>query len=242
MFQAMFKAKVVELRSLFLATSGIEHRGEKGGFREAFVKSLLNQFLPVQFGIGSGVVVDINGCQSPQIDIVIYDKRRLPPIFERDGSGVYPIDSVVRVVEVKSVVNPAAVAQFSKLVASFDPTNDDGLKLASHMTDRGAEEFYPVCAMFGFENKISHLGEACFNDEYIPRNDALVYVDNGELWGVKYGVDLSGFDKYGGKYMNVKKDPDLAVRMFLAVLLNKIEVTANSREPFDPLKWLISAK
>lgn len=241
MFEAMFKAKVNELRSLFLATAGIEHNGEKGGFREAFVKSLLNQFLPVQFGVGSGVVVDIHGCQSPQVDIVIYDKRRLPPIFERDGSGVYPIDSVVRVIEVKSIVDSSAMNQFSKLVASFDPTNEMGLKLASHLTERGADEFYPVCAMFGFTKKIPHLGEACFKDEFISRNDALVYIDTGDLWGVKYEKDLSGIDKYAGKFMTCE-DLDFAVRMFLAVLLDKIEATASSRSEFDPLKWLVFAK
>ena len=139
MFEAMFAANVKELRSMFLATKDVEHNGEKGSLREAFVISLLQQYLPVQFGIGSGVVVDKQGRQSPQIDIVIYDKRTMPPILDKSGRGIYPIDAVLRVVEVKSVLDTSALSQLTKIINSFDPDNPDGLKMAPN-----AQQMRPI--------------------------------------------------------------------------------------------------
>lgn len=237
MFETMFKAKVDELRSLFLATKGVSHNGEKGSFREAFVVSLLQQFLPAHYGLGSGVVVDKWGRQSPQVDIVIYDKRTLPPIFERGGRGIYPIDSVLRVVEVKSVVDKSSLAQFGRLVNALDPKNSDGLKMASKGKLEDGYSYYPVCALFGFESVLGDLAESISENEILKGKNNPIYLDNGQVCGVNFE---EGHALHGVRCLNVKHD-NYALRIFIGVLFDQIEATANSRSEYKPMDWLIGA-
>jgi len=238
MFEAMFAANVKELRSLFLATKGVEHNGEKGSLREAFVISLLQQYLPVQFGIGSGVVVDKQGRQSPQIDIVIYDKRTMPPILDKSGRGIYPIDAVLRVIEVKSVLDTSALSQLTKIINSFDPNNQDGLKMASKGKLPKGRSLYPVCAMFAFDSKIANLGDHCFNNKNL--HNSLIYTDNGHLWGVKMTSPNAKRLPFQGKYMKFA-DENYGLRIFIGLLFDQIETTAKSRSDYSPLDWMKGA-
>lgn len=80
-----------------------EHKGLIGEVRESFVKEFLSQFLPEVFGIGKGELFDREGKRSPQMDVVIYDKSF--PIPNIGGIRLFPIDSVVAVIEVKSNLN-----------------------------------------------------------------------------------------------------------------------------------------
>lgn len=153
-FSELFRAKVQELRTMFLATGGLAHNGEKGSFRETFVKEIFELFLPVQFGIGSGVILDKWGRQSPQVDLLIYDKRTMPPILELGGNGIYAFDSVLRVLEVKSVVDGKALDQFSKLLWSMSPKNDDGLRMAKKGKLSCGNSHYPVCCLYGFKSSL----------------------------------------------------------------------------------------
>jgi hypothetical protein len=225
MFEALFNAKVNELRTMFLATSGVFHNGEKGGFRETFVRSLLQQFLPIQFGIGSGVIVDKWGRQSPQVDIIIYDKRNMPPILDQGGHGIYPLDSVLRALEVKSTVDSAAISQFSRLAWSLHPKNLSGLKLASVGTLEGGEGYYPLCGMFGFNTKIADLPKAYRKEEVLLVNPALIYVDGHGY----YNCRTQMFFK--------PDDIDDGVRMFVGNFIARVEEAAKSRSEFRPLDW-----
>lgn len=58
--------------------------------------------MPTHFGIGSGIIINHTGRQSSQIDIVVYDKRVLPPFIQGEGVGIYPAESVIATIEVKS--------------------------------------------------------------------------------------------------------------------------------------------
>ncbi|HBN9644844.1 TPA: DUF6602 domain-containing protein [Pseudomonas aeruginosa] len=237
MFEVMFKAKVDELRSLFSATKDVGHNGEKGGFREAFVVSLLQQFLPAHYGLGSGVVVDKWGRQSPQVDIVIFDRRTLPPIFERGSRGIYPMDSVLRVVEVKSVVNGASLDQFAKLVSALDPKNPEGLKMASKGKLDDGLSYYPVCALFGFESVLGDLAKKISEHEILKHKNNPIYLDDGQVCGVKFE---EGHFLHGYRCLNIKGD-NYALRIFIGVLFDEIEATANSRSDYKPMDWLIGA-
>ena len=85
-------------------TGGVAHDGEKGAFREFFVAQLIRPLLPHHYGVGSGVVVASDGAQSRQTDVLIFDRRRLPPILLAGDRGLFPIDSVLAAIEVKSEI------------------------------------------------------------------------------------------------------------------------------------------
>ncbi|NEA30226.1 DUF6602 domain-containing protein [Streptomyces sp. SID13031] len=78
-----------------LLGSGTEH----GWF------GLLRGFLPGRYGIATGKVVDSEGHQSEQIDLVIYDAFYSPLLFHLAGSTFIPAESVYAAFEVKQTLS-----------------------------------------------------------------------------------------------------------------------------------------
>src|SRR5690349_5776689 len=96
MFQQILDARIKDLWTFYEMMGGLSHQGEKGALREAFLARVLQGVLPTHFGVGSGLIVDRWNRQSNQTDIIIYDKRSIPPFLEENGHGIYPIDAVLR--------------------------------------------------------------------------------------------------------------------------------------------------
>jgi hypothetical protein len=92
------KGLIEQARSL----GDLDHGPTKGRLRELFVTNVLKRYLTSQFGVGSGIVVNQKGEQSREMDIIIYDNRILPPFIREERLGVFPIESVVATIEVKS--------------------------------------------------------------------------------------------------------------------------------------------
>lgn len=75
----------------------------KGQIREVLMRDLFRPFLPSDFGVGSGVIISAKGGQqSREQDIVIYNRRILPPMLFEGSLGIFPVESVLFTVEVKS--------------------------------------------------------------------------------------------------------------------------------------------
>ena len=70
------------------ALKKLNHKSLKGQLRELLATRLLAKLLTIQFGIGSGVIINQLGMQSPQTDIIIYDRRILPPFIEEQRIGL----------------------------------------------------------------------------------------------------------------------------------------------------------
>lgn len=67
-----------------------------------FLSDLLRPFLTHDFGLGSGIIVNQKGKESRQTDIIVYDKNIIPPFIKESHIGVYPAESVIVTIEVKS--------------------------------------------------------------------------------------------------------------------------------------------
>lgn len=137
---AGFLARVEALKQL-------HHSLTKGELRELFVAEILNAFLTEQFGVGSGIVVNQAGTQSRQMDVIIYDKRALPPFIRAERLGVFPMESVIATVEVKSNMTAAEIRDASHAAADlkcnvFSPAGSIYPQLLPQMT--------PLCALVGF--------------------------------------------------------------------------------------------
>lgn len=76
--------------------------GLRGRVREIVAGSLLNLVLPAPFEIGTGKIVDAQGAQSSETDIVVYSKSILPPILYSAREGIYPAEACFLAMEVKS--------------------------------------------------------------------------------------------------------------------------------------------
>ncbi len=68
---------------------------------EAFVRAVLEPFLPENFGVGSGRIVDAFGNQSEHIDIVVYN-RDFPRIGMIGANNAYLYESVLAVFSVRA--------------------------------------------------------------------------------------------------------------------------------------------
>ena len=68
-------------------------------------KDMLCDFLPGRYGVASGKVVDSQGHQSEQIDLIIHDTYYSPLMFRIGDDRFLPVESVYAVLEVKQTLN-----------------------------------------------------------------------------------------------------------------------------------------
>jgi hypothetical protein len=83
------------------ALGDLRNPGLKGALRELLLKELFLPVFPSDLGAGTGVIITAFDEQSPQQDIVIYNKAILPPILV-ENAGAFPVESVLYSIEVKS--------------------------------------------------------------------------------------------------------------------------------------------
>ncbi len=96
------------------------HPGELGIYREKAVGEFIRSFIPNKLNIDSGFVINNNDEISHQCDIVIFDSVLTPNLHSSNNQRFFPIETVVSVGEVKSVINSieelkTAVIKLSKV-------------------------------------------------------------------------------------------------------------------------------
>ena len=123
----------------------------KGELRELLIADLFSRFLVPDFGIGSGQIINQKEELSHQIDIIIYDKRILPPFVQYLNLGLYPAEAVIAVIEVKSQLSKSNIIETSN--------NND--KLLNEIYSRDASiykdlhRFQPITSIVGFFDNVN---------------------------------------------------------------------------------------
>jgi len=223
-------AATENMSRLYELSGGVVHDGEKGAFREFFMAELIRPYIPEHFGVGSGVVVDAYGRQSRQSDIIIHDHRLMPPILLTGARGIFPIDSVLAVIEVKSTLEARHYQTLVEAGRRFSPNadhNPNGLRIGIPGTLDKSKATYPLFAVFAYTSDAD-------KDEF-ERLQAQVPGGNEyiRLIGV---LDKGVWSKSDGVYRNSNIGEN-AVK-FLVQLLNKLENTAASRGKYRLQDWL----
>ena len=174
----------------------IEHPGLEGDLRELALKDCIEPFLTHSFKVGTGKVIDTYQNLSDQIDAVIYHTKLVPPIFFSKELGIYPVESVRYVFEVKSKLNATQIKDSLKkfesvrALKSFPKKQQDG-----SVTHGGL----PANVLFAFGSDISgsEIDRFLKYDSYeYPATVALVVLGKGywfyypdeKKW---YGADTS---------------------------------------------------
>lgn len=102
----LYKKLMVERINSFTKESKnidlINHSALKGSIRESGIGKLFSPLLPYDWEIGKGKIIDSNGNQSSEIDLLFYFKKVFPAIFFSNNLGVYPIESCGFAFEIKS--------------------------------------------------------------------------------------------------------------------------------------------
>jgi len=110
-FQSVLRARIISAIEQAKAATGFTHQGVKGAVLEILVGQLFRPLLPADIGIGTGQIVEsYTGRMSRQIDIILYDRSILPPILLDDKVGVFPIESVLYAIEVKTTLTASELA------------------------------------------------------------------------------------------------------------------------------------
>jgi hypothetical protein len=107
------------LRYETLAKSLVAHKAEKGRIVESVVKSALNTILPHRFSIGTGFAITSSGKSSSQLDIVIYDSLKNSPIILDGGIGLFPIECIYGVIEVKSILDKKGIENSAAAIGTL---------------------------------------------------------------------------------------------------------------------------
>ncbi len=204
--------------------SSLHHKLTEGELKELFVSRILRQFLPIQFDIGTGIIVNHRGDQSRQTDIVIYDNRVMPPFIKEQAIGVYPAESVIAVIEAKSLLRKKELMAAERAAAElyhnvYDP--------AGFYKGYPSEPYKPLCGIIGFRGSgpkelrdqktgitwlnahVRHLFLICVADKY---SWAKVGYPTS-IWGLK-GAETETHEE---------------VKRFVAILLDNIRTRSEVR-------------
>lgn len=107
LYQKIIIAKVKNAIACAEAIGDLNNPLLKGRFREILIKDLFIPLLPSDIGVGNGVIITYDNKQSKEQDIVIYDRQILPPLLMEQNKGIFPIESVMYSIEIKSILNSA---------------------------------------------------------------------------------------------------------------------------------------
>ena len=206
----LIKGLVEQAKSM----TGVAHRLTQGELKELHVSDVLRQFLTSQFSIGSGVVINRHDVQSRQTDIVVYDNRIIQPVIEKQGRGVYPVESVIATISIRTTLDGSGLR--------------DAEEAAKHLSEtvlaKYDQRFQPLHAVFGFEGGIEGLASQ----------------DTGRAWldeHVRYLFDICIAGKYcwanvGTKGWTIGTDSSGVyneTKRFFALLLDNIRSHAEDR-------------
>ena len=123
-----FSGVTEELRSASerARTAFASHRPSLGTNREEIVADFLRNHLPHRYGVGSGLVFNKEGLFSNQADVVLYDALFSRPFYSTSPNSLFPVESVLGLIEVKSSMPPADIrdsiskcSRFKKLARQF---------------------------------------------------------------------------------------------------------------------------
>lgn len=225
-FKRIFEARIKDLWNLYEATGELKHPGEKGLLRELFLRRVLEAVLPPHFGVGSGVIVDRWNRQSAQTDLLIYDRRRLPPLLEQSGHGIFPIDSVLRALEVKSNLDRSGLEQIKRTAWLLNPANPEGLKIAAKGNLDSGYSYYPLCGLFAYSTSLANLKETVASCGGLNSETIMICVMN------------RGIYTKGGSTELQLADVTASTRLFVTLFLQELEASAASRKTYSLIEWM----
>jgi hypothetical protein len=113
-YEAAEESLVAQLKAIRAA---FRHAGMKGSSVEAAIRRFLEDLLPQNIAVGSGVIVDSRMNVSRQLDVILYDRARTPIFFNAEGLKLIPIECVYFVIEVKTALDKGT---FQEIEANVD--------------------------------------------------------------------------------------------------------------------------
>ena len=108
----------------------VQHMGERGRLNELALSRLLEGFVPERIGVGTGVLFDTRDRQSPQTDVVLFDRANQPAVMAQTTQVMFPIEVATACVEVKTTLTSGDIADCLKKrrrLHDLEPLSGEGL-------------------------------------------------------------------------------------------------------------------
>ncbi len=106
-FYSSLNKELIAVKDRVRSLIGDAHWGEEGRYREAVLKNVISRFLPKNYSIGSGFVINPKRELTKQIDIIIYNDNS-PVLFSEGDLVIVPANIVKAIIEVKSSINSSS--------------------------------------------------------------------------------------------------------------------------------------
>jgi len=243
----IFKSAFSNAKEIFYdsTTGKLIHPGEFGVYREKAVIDFLKSFIPNKFQIDSGFVLNNNDEISHQCDLIIFDSTLTPNIHSSNNQRFFPIETVVAVGEVKSVIN--SMAELRKAVIKLSNIKMMRERIVEPFVDQPViigtkREYHPIvnvydqvctfliCEKFGFDIKdkffrpndvMSYLYEDIKEARY--RHNFILSIEDG-LFLYLDDIGLVGYPVFGGMLTGtfVTSDNDRHFTEFILSMLTVI--------------------
>jgi hypothetical protein len=223
--KAKFKADVL--------SSNIEHHGIEGAIREIAVRECIEPFLTQSYQCSSGKVIDTSGNLSSQIDLVIYHKRVVPPILITRELGLFPIESVRYVFEIKSKITAAEIKDSNKKFRSVAALNRN-----PNVNDRTGQSGNAITTvLFAFASDI-----ASAELERYPKHTDDEYPPCTVLCVLGKGYWFYDFRKksWFGDEAHAGSPPFTEFCTFIAGLMNSLAAEEMSLFSFSPGRYVLN--
>ena len=201
-----------------IAIKDLNHKALKGRLIELFTSEILSKFLTSQFG--TGTIINQRGKQSKEIDIIVYDNRILPPFIEKQKIGVYPAESVLAAIEVRSWISKKTIKEYSKSAMRLY----EQIYNPASSIYRDYPRMRPLCNLVGFYDR------GIFRNE--NRKEILLWmmINAKPLFGVCLVNKFSWLNVVkleGALHMVNEKNEE--TKAFIAILLDNIRTLSQSR-------------
>lgn len=144
-------------------SNNINHSGLQGRIREIALNNLFKPLLIDSIAIGTGKIIDSNSSQSHETDLIIYNKNILPPLFYNDFNGLFPIESCLYTIEVKST---SSVKNIKDAISKTDYLINN-LQFSRDYHNIGVKNIIPV--YFAFSSDLSGTNKTEI-DRYIEHD------------------------------------------------------------------------
>lgn len=119
----------------------IGHQGTKGTENELALARIVERLVPSRFGVGSGLVVDHHGNSSAQMDLIVFDRGNESTLFAQTNQVLYPVETVLLCVEVKTSLTKTEI--------------DDARKKKKSLEVLESKRSKPAFALFGYRGGIT---------------------------------------------------------------------------------------
>jgi hypothetical protein len=184
----------------------VKHRGEQGRENELALARVFEALLPQRLGIGSGLLLDAQDRYSRQTDLVVFEAANDPAILAQTTQLLFPIESVLACVEIKTRLTPNDVS--NDFVAKMQALQE--LTSSRAHVDGTAR---PLFALFAYELSMqgSTLVQRLRNLEAAQRPDLLCIVRHGVIGGASslLTVDVMGMEPDNAECSGVDADYEL---------------------------------